>query len=107
MAAPFRVELNPPAFQTGARTRYAREPQNLEQSTGLATAQQNWLAVLDSNQASTFRESRDTASLTANTFETGSESRSRTCDGRINNALPYHLATSEYLDTSAKDPGAL
>ncbi len=26
MVAPLRVELNPPAFQTGARTRYAREP---------------------------------------------------------------------------------
>ncbi len=27
MVAPLRVELNPPAFQTGTRTRYAREPQ--------------------------------------------------------------------------------
>ena len=66
MVAPPRVELNPPAFQTGARTRYAREPRNLERSTGfepvlkewhssvlaatLTPQNQNWMGRLESNQ---------------------------------------------------------
>ena len=118
MVAPLRVELSPPGFQTGARSRYAREPQNLERSTGLESVLEEWhssvlaatltplnqknmdrktglepvselLLLLIQSQAgyllpptsektygwpswirtrhSTFRELRDTASLTANT----------------------------------------
>lgn len=75
--------------------------------TYLATAQQTfgWPSWIRTRH-STFRESRDAASLTANNFETGSESRIRTCDRRINSALPYRLATSEKLNIKA-NPGTL
>lgn len=42
VVAPLRVEPSPPAFQTGARTRYAREPQNLERSTGFEPVLKEW-----------------------------------------------------------------
>ena len=36
------MRLAPPAFQTGARTRYAREPRTLERSTGFEPVLKEW-----------------------------------------------------------------
>ncbi len=81
MVAPLRVELSPSAFQTDARTSYAREPRNLERSIGLEpmlkewrssvlaatlTPQKHWMGRLESNQRVTeFKAPRLTCLATA------------------------------------------
>ena len=81
LVAPLRVELNPPAFQTGARTRYAREPLIMERSSGFEpvlkkwhssvlaatlTPLKHWMGRLDSNQRITgFKAPRLTCLATA------------------------------------------